>query len=99
MAEEKSLELGFELRQRMDHQQKNDMTETARELGRKTREEIVKGESNVSPEIPDRRRTSCRHLRPPCRGGDSEKAKGAAEGPSKARTRLCSDLSQLKLSR
>ena len=40
---------------RMDHLQKNDKTERVRGVGRKTREEIRKGESNESPEIPDRR--------------------------------------------
>ena len=43
----------------MDHQQKNDKTEIARELGRKTNKRgDRKGESNDSPEIPDRRVTS-----------------------------------------
>ena len=37
---------------------KNDKTERARGLDRKTREEIGKEESNDSPEIPDRRETS-----------------------------------------
>ena len=42
----------------MDHQQKNDKTETARGLGRKNKSGDRKGESNDSPEIPDRRKTS-----------------------------------------
>ena len=37
-----------------DPQQRNAKTERARKLGRKTSEEIGKGESNDSPEIPDR---------------------------------------------
>ena len=51
-------------------------------------------DSNDSPGIPDRRRTSRRHLPHPFWGGDSEQAEGAAEGLSKACTRLCSDLRQ-----
>ena len=43
----------------MDHQQKNDKTEIARELGRKQNKRGDRnGESNDSPEIPDRRVTS-----------------------------------------
>ena len=43
----------------MDHQQKNDKTERARGLGRKKNKRgDRKGESNDSPEIPDRRLTS-----------------------------------------
>ena len=44
----------------MDHQQKNEKTETERELGRKKKNKRGdrKGESNDSPEIPDRRETS-----------------------------------------
>ena len=42
----------------MDHQQKNDKTERARGLGRRNKREDRKGESNDSPEIPDRRVTS-----------------------------------------
>ncbi len=43
---------------RMDHQQKNDKTERARGPGRKNKTGDRKGESNDSPEIPDRRITS-----------------------------------------
>ena len=44
----------------MDHQQKNDKTEIARALGKKRRKKRGdrKGESNDSPESPDRRVTS-----------------------------------------
>ena len=42
----------------MDHSQKNDKTERARGLGRKNKRGDRKGESNDSPEIPDRRVTS-----------------------------------------
>ena len=44
----------------MDHQQKNEKTEGARGLGRKKKNKRGdrKGESNDSPEIPDRRKTS-----------------------------------------
>ena len=42
---------------RTDHKQKNDTTERAKGLGRK-RKKDRKGESNDSPEIPDRRETS-----------------------------------------
>ena len=42
----------------MDHQQKNYKTERARGLGRKNKRGDRKGESNDSPEIPDRRKTS-----------------------------------------
>ena len=42
----------------MDHYQKNDKTESARGLGRKTREEIGKGNQNDSLKIPDRGETS-----------------------------------------
>ena len=45
---------------RMDHQQKNDKTERARGLGRRktNKRGDKKGESNESPEIPDRRKIS-----------------------------------------
>ena len=42
---------------RLDHYQKNDKTEKARGLGRNNKRDM-KGESNDSPEIPDRRVTS-----------------------------------------
>ena len=41
---------------RMDHEQGNDKTERATMLGRRTRDK--KRESNDSPEITDRRKTS-----------------------------------------
>ena len=49
--------------QRTDHQQKTDKTERARELGRKTREEIGKGKSNERAKIPDKGE-DLRHPRP-----------------------------------
>ena len=49
--------LGGKVR-RMDHQLKNDKTESARGLGRKNKRGERTGKSNDSPEIPDRRETS-----------------------------------------
>ena len=42
----------------MAHEQKNDKTERARGLGRRNKRGDRKGESNDSPEILDRRKTS-----------------------------------------
>ena len=39
---------------RMDHQQKNDKTEKARGLGRKTREEVGKGNQMTALKVPVR---------------------------------------------
>ena len=51
----KCLRISWEKVRRMDHQQKNDKTERARGPGRKNNRGDRKGESNDSPEIPDRR--------------------------------------------
>ena len=55
---EKYLRIFWKKVRRMDHYQKNDKTERARGLVRKTKRGDRKRESNDSPEIPDRRMTS-----------------------------------------
>ena len=55
---EKSLRVFWKKVRRMDHQLKNDKTERARGLGRTNKRGDRKGESDDSPEIPDKRLTS-----------------------------------------
>ena len=58
LQEKNSLENFLEIGRRMSQKQKQEKTERATGVGRITRKHVVKVESNDSPQIPDRGKTS-----------------------------------------